>query len=287
MVHLSELDDRLFSFLSPSLSLFISLRGPSFRHCLCMRRGATGGQLPAHRSRCHRLSNPRVPPFVTPTSPPPTAARPPTPHQYAKKLYGEAKDCYLALLTLSAQLKRQSPLMKSTSHFFLSLVSSPLPPSSHPPHPIRSASPTLVPCQHSSTTSPRVEPHRRSARLKRTLSARRLSCSAQACSGLAEEELNKDNQEACERLGREAEVHSNLATRVIDYQDEPCPLHMLDQQLLGDYETFSRKPRLDSLILQGRCVVSSSPWCDRFFPFLWSLLPLGVVASYLGPWCDR
>jgi hypothetical protein len=53
-------------------------------------------------------------------------------------------------------------------------------------------------------------------------------------------------------LARQAEVHSNLATRVIDYQDEPCPLHMLDQQLLSDYETFSRKPRLDSLILQGR-----------------------------------
>lgn len=52
-----------------------------------------------------------------------------------------------------------------------------------------------------------------------------------ACSGLAEEELNKDNQENCERLSREAEVHSNLATRVIDYGDEACPLHMLDAQV--------------------------------------------------------
>ena len=43
---------------------------------------------------------------------------------------------------------------------------------------------------------------------------------AVACSGLAEEELNNDNQENCERLSREAEVHSNLATRVIDYGDE-------------------------------------------------------------------
>ena len=55
-----------------------------------------------------------------------------------------------------------------------------------------------------------------------------------ACSGLAEEELNKDNQENCERLSREAEVHSNLATRVIDYGDEACPLHMLDAQVRDD-----------------------------------------------------
>jgi hypothetical protein len=47
--------------------------------------------------------------------------------QYAKKNYAEAKECYLALLLLSAQLKRQSPLMKSTSHFFLSCKSAKTP----------------------------------------------------------------------------------------------------------------------------------------------------------------
>eukprot|EP00039_Didymoeca_costata_P020271 m.340695 g.340695 ORF g.340695 m.340695 type:complete len:216 (+) comp19462_c0_seq1:199-846(+) len=113
---------------------------------------------------------------------------------YAKKNFLEAKEHYQALLSLAGQLTRPSPLMKSTSHFFLSM----------------------------------------------------------ACGGLAEEELAKGNMESCDKFSREADANHALAVRSLDYNGDVCPLKMLDKQLLMDYESFSRKQRIDTLLLQGK-----------------------------------
>ena len=44
--------------------------------------------------------------------------------------------------------------------------------------------------------------------------------------------------------------HLTRHTLHLNNRLQACPLPLLDKQLLADYETFSRKPRLDSLVLQ-------------------------------------
>eukprot|EP00035_Acanthoeca_spectabilis_P004509 m.104490 g.104490 ORF g.104490 m.104490 type:complete len:409 (+) comp12610_c0_seq1:50-1276(+) len=109
---------------------------------------------------------------------------------FAKKEYADAKDCYAALAQLAGQLTRESPLMKSTSHFFLSM----------------------------------------------------------ACNSLAEEALSREKQRDAEKLMREAEAHSAKAHSALDYNGDACNLGSLDVQLREDYQTFSRKPRIETIL---------------------------------------